>query len=194
MTDIPTTAPVGGQPRDDITDKNGDEFPSPGHIENAATGDVSTPYYDETEEPDAKLSTQTILACIAVATQINAYIMTLLIPATTVSYINAELGPDPNSTWITVCWPLGAAVVVSVAGRLSDIFGRRYFMIAGSIISLVGLLVGANGRSINMMIASGALLGIGSGFQEMCYALIQEMLPNKYRIIGVGKNFTNVPS
>lgn len=112
--------------------------------------------------------------------------MTLLIPSTTLSYINAELGPSPNYAWITVVWQLGAAIIVSVGGRLSDIFGRRYFMITGAVISIIGCLVGANGQSINMMIASGTLFGIGSGFQEMAYACIQEMIPNKYRMVGVG--------
>lgn len=150
------------------------------HIDNVGTR-------HEAEEVDHKLTKQTVLACIAIGTQINAYIMSLLIPSTLIAYIYAELGPDTNYTWITVSWPLGASVVVSVGGRLSDIFGRRYFMIFGASISIIGCLVGANGKSINMMIASGVLFGIGSGFQEMCYALIQEMLPNKYRIVGVGK-------
>ena len=113
--------------------------------------------------------------------------MTLLIPSTTLSYINAELGPSENYAWITVVWQLGAAIVVSVGGRLADIFGRRYFMLTGAIISIVGCLVGANGKNIDMMIASGTLFGIGSGFQEMAYACIQEMIPNKHRMVGVGK-------
>lgn len=112
--------------------------------------------------------------------------MSLLIPSTTLSYINAELGPDPNYSWITVVWQLGAAIIVSVGGRLSDIFGRRYFMITGAVISIIGCVVGATGTSINQMIASGTLFGIGSGFQEMAYACIQEMIPNKHRMAGVG--------
>ena len=66
--------------------------------------------------------------------QINAYIMSMLIPATTLPMINAELGPDPNSVWITLNWTFGASLIVSIGGRLSDIFGRRYFMMTGAII------------------------------------------------------------
>lgn len=40
----------------------------------------------------------------AIASQYNAYVLTLLIPSTTLGYINAELGPDPNYSWITVSW------------------------------------------------------------------------------------------
>lgn len=122
----------------------------------------------------------------ALCGQINAYIMSMLIPASTLTMINAELGPDPNSTWITLNWSFGASMVVSIGGRLSDIFGRRYFMITGAIISICGALVGANATSINQMIASGALFGVGSGFQELCYACAQELVPNHHRIIAVG--------
>ena len=122
----------------------------------------------------------------AMCGQINAYIMSMLIPATTLPMINAELGPDPDSTWITLNWTFGASLIVSIGGRLSDIFGRRYFMMTGAIISIAGCLVGANGQSINQMIASGALFGVGSGFQELCYACVQEAVPNKHRIKAVG--------
>jgi MFS family permease len=101
--------------------------------------------------------------------QINAYIMTMLIPATTLPMINAELGPDPNSTWITINWTFGASMIVSIGGRLSDIFGRRYFMMTGALISICGTLVGAN-----------------AGFQELCYACVQELVPNRYRVMAVG--------
>ncbi|KAM5343822.1 hypothetical protein ACJ41O_012359 [Fusarium nematophilum] len=139
------------------------------------------------EAPEAgKLTREVILAYLAMCGQINAYIMTMLIPAATLPVINAELGPDPNSTWITLNWTFGASLIVSIGGRLSDIFGRRYFMMTGAIISICGCLVGANGQSINQMIASGALFGVGSGFQELAYACVQEAVPNRYRIIAVG--------
>jgi MFS family permease len=118
--------------------------------------------------------------------QFNAYILTLLIPSTTLSTINTALGPDPNYTWITVSWTLAASIIVSVGGRLSDIFGRRYFMLFGATVSLIGCIVGSTGQSINQMIASGVILGTGSGFQEMSYACIQEIVPNKWRLYAIG--------
>lgn len=113
--------------------------------------------------------------------------MTLLIPAATISYIVADLPPNPNYAWITVAWPFGASIIVSIGGRLSDIFGRRYFMLCGSALGIVGCIVGATGQSINQMIASGAIFGIASGFQEMAYACLQEIVPNKYRMVTIGE-------
>lgn len=112
--------------------------------------------------------------------------MALLIPAVSISYINADLGPSPSASWINITWTLGAAIMVSIGGRLSDIFGRRHFMLCGGIISFIGTIVGATGQSIGQMIGAGVMFGIGSGFQEMGFACIMEFIPNKYRLTALG--------
>jgi MFS family permease len=58
-------------------------------------------------------------------------------------------------------------------GRLSDIFGRRYFFLSGSALLIVGSIVSATGHSINQMIAGGAIFGAGSGFLEMSFGAVQ---------------------
>jgi MFS family permease len=126
----------------------------------------------------------------AICGQLNSYEMTLLIPAVAAPTINADLGPDPDYVWINIVWGLCAAILVSIGGRLSDIFGRRYFMLTGAAIGFVGTIVGATGQSIPQMIASGVLFGIGSGFQEMGFACIMEFIPNKYRLTSLGEWLT----
>ena len=54
----------------------------------------------------------------------ESYLFTLIMPAAILAYINQDLGPDPRYPWITVCWNLGAAIIVTVGGRLADIFAR----------------------------------------------------------------------
>ena len=116
----------------------------------------------------------------------NAYLFTLLIPPAILSYINADLGPDPRFTWITISWNLGGAIFVTIGGRLSDIFGRRWFFIGGSAMLIIASIVSATGKSINQMIAGGAMFGAGAGFLEMCFGAVQEVVPNKYRHVTVG--------
>ncbi|KAF2093872.1 TRI12-domain-containing protein [Rhizodiscina lignyota] len=60
---------------------------------------------------DGKITWQVMFAFIALVGQANAYEMTLLVPASMLSFINADLGPDPSYTWISVSWSLCAAVV-----------------------------------------------------------------------------------
>lgn len=117
----------------------------------------------------------------------SAYELTLIIPAVSASYINADLGPSKNIAWINITWTLGAAILVSVGGRLSDIFGRRKFMLCGAIISFLGTIVGATGQSVGQMIGAGVMFGVGSGFQEMGFACIMEFIPNKYRLTALGE-------
>jgi MFS family permease len=116
----------------------------------------------------------------------NAYVITLLVPPAILSFINAELGPDPRYTWITISWNLGGAIFVTIGGRLSDIFGRRYFFLTGASILIVGAIVSLTGKTISQMIAGGAIFGAGSGFLEMAFGAVQEIVPAEWRMVTIG--------
>jgi MFS family permease len=75
---------------------------------------------------------------------------------------------------------------VTIGGRLSDIMGRRYFLLFGACAAAVGALVGATGNSINQMIASGIIFGVGGGFQEMTFSCAMELVPKKDRFKTLG--------
>ncbi|CAG8960647.1 hypothetical protein HYFRA_00013525 [Hymenoscyphus fraxineus] len=116
-------------------------------------------------------------------------------PPAVLAFINAELGPDKNYIWITISWNLVAAVVVTVSGRLADIFGRRWFLITGAALGCIGSLVGATAKNIPSMIISGVIFGLGGGFQEMCFSCVQELVPNRYRFTVLGiTEIANTPA
>ncbi|KAJ4360116.1 uncharacterized protein N0V89_000676 [Didymosphaeria variabile] len=146
---------------------------------------VSTPPIGEVEERP-HITFKTKMAIFSLIMMYESYLFTLIMPAAILAYINADLGPDPKYPWITVCWNLGAAIIVTVGGRLADIFGRRWFLLTGAISAAIGALVGATGQSITQMIVSGVLFGFGGGFQEMCFACAQELVPNRYRFATLG--------
>ncbi|KAL1888212.1 hypothetical protein Sste5346_009686, partial [Sporothrix stenoceras] len=138
------------------------------------------------DEEDVKVTLKTKLAVFALTFMYESYLFTLIMPAAVLSYINADLGPNPNYSWIAISWNLGAAVIVTIGGRLSDISGRRWFLLFGAGAAAVGAIIGATGQSINQMIASGIIFGVGGGFQEMCFACALELVPNKYRFRTIG--------
>ncbi len=107
-------------------------------------------------------------------------------PGVVLAAINADLGPSPSYPWITIVWNLSAAVIVTVGGRLTDIFGRRWFLMFGAFLGALGSLVGALGQNIPQMIAAGVLMGCGGGFQEIIFAAVQEVVPNKHRLLALG--------
>jgi MFS family permease len=59
------------------------------------------------------------------------------------------------------------ALVLPLAGGLSDIFGRKYFFLAGCMFSLSGVSIALGAKNVPMMIAAMVLKGIGSGAQQL---------------------------
>ena len=66
--------------------------------------------------------------------------------------INDDIGPSSNITWVAIAYILCEAVTFLLVGRLSDLFGRRWFFITGSLISLVGSIVGAVAKDVHTLI------------------------------------------
>jgi MFS family permease len=57
--------------------------------------------------------------------------------------IGTALGDLTRITWIVGGWSIASSVSFSIAGSLSDIFGRRYLIIAGNLATLVGAVGGS---------------------------------------------------
>jgi MFS family permease len=66
--------------------------------------------------------------------------------------INADLGPDPLFVWVSLVYNVTLSVGLVLVGRLSDIFGRRYFFIGGQVIAVLGCIVCAKATSVPMLI------------------------------------------
>lgn len=107
-------------------------------------------------------------------------------PASLLSFINADVGPSPNYAWIAIGWTLANAVIQTVGGRLTDIFGRRHFMIGGAALSLIGAIIGGTAKDINQLIGSGVILGVAAGSQQLAFPCVQELVPMKWRSTAMG--------
>ncbi|KAL2758524.1 hypothetical protein ACRALDRAFT_1075086 [Sodiomyces alcalophilus JCM 7366] len=118
---------------------------TPSNVASAQETERDVHVESQTEEPEG-ITFQTILAIISLCLVYNGYLFTLLMPGIALSAINADLGPDPMHPWINIVWNLAAAVLVTVGGRISDIFGRRWFLITGSTLGAIGSLIGALGQ------------------------------------------------
>jgi MFS family permease len=69
----------------------------------------------------------------------EAVILPFVLPAAVLLTINADIGPSTQINWAATAWPLGQAVVMTIAGSLSDICGRRNFALAGNLLGLLGI-------------------------------------------------------
>lgn len=56
--------------------------------------------------------------------------------------------PSPAITWLALVYTIGLAVGLLLVGRLSDIFGRRWFFIGGTVLGAVGAAVAGTAKTI----------------------------------------------
>ncbi|KAK3636702.1 hypothetical protein LTR56_014003 [Elasticomyces elasticus] len=118
-----------------------------------------------------------VATCLA---QISGYLGWVL-PANTLSLINLQLGPSTNIIWLAVSWQAAFAVGFLWVGRLSDIFGRRWFFIGSSVLALIGNIIGASAQSIEMLLATNTLNGLAASGQLSFNVILGELVPNKQR-------------
>ncbi|KAK5705984.1 hypothetical protein LTR17_021195 [Elasticomyces elasticus] len=105
------------------------------------------------------------------------YIMTFNL----LSIINGELGPDPNHVWIATGYTLAASSGALIWGRLSDVFGRRWFFIGGNALALLGSILGAAAQNITTLIFAQVFIGLALAAQLSFSIALAELIPNKWR-------------
>ncbi|KEF61664.1 uncharacterized protein A1O9_03232 [Exophiala aquamarina CBS 119918] len=102
-------------------------------------------------------------------------------PTNVLSVINADIGPSPNIYLISLVYTLFTGVLHLFFSRLSDILGRRYFLIGGQFVGVVGSVICATGNTVNVLVGGSVLAGIGGAAQLLYPIIIHELIPNKHR-------------
>lgn len=77
----------------------------------------------------------------ALAVTYEACLFSFTLPAAILLTINQDVGPSNNIAWAATSWALAGAVVMTIAGRCSDIFGRRNFFLTGNALGIVGCAI-----------------------------------------------------
>lgn len=88
--------------------------------------------------------------------------------------IVAELGGIEHYSWIALAALLASTVTVPIAGKFSDLYGRKPFYMGGIVVFLVGSMLSGVAQNFWMLVAARAVQGVGMG----------TMLPLSQAIIG----------
>ena len=154
--------------RDRLEAKNDD--PAPGE---AQGGDFSTASAGDFAPPPRR-QVALSLVCVGLAMFLGALSQTVV--ATIMPFIVADLGGFDLYTWPSTSYLVAATVAYPIVGRLSDIYGRRAFLIAGIATFIAGsALVGVSG-SMNQVIGFRVVQGIGGGVvMTCCYVSIADL-------------------
>jgi EmrB/QacA subfamily drug resistance transporter len=90
-------------------------------------------------------------------------ILTSTIVSTAAPTIVDELHGLDLYAWLFSSYMLASSVTVPVVGKLSDLFGRRPFYIAGLLLFLIGSAGSGLSQNMGELIAARAVTGIGGG-------------------------------
>ena len=131
-----------------------------------------------------KMSWRTIGGFLALSLAWSGSSFGITGPNSSIGYMVADY-PDQahNASWIASA-PLFCLVALpGLLGASSDRYGKKWFLMAGGLIAMVGALVEAFATSINMIIGGSALTGIGGSALILAVAAGMEIVPAKYRTL-----------
>ena len=110
--------------------------------------------------------------------------------AAILTVINADIGPSASLNWVSIVYLITQTIGQLILGRLTDLFGRRYFFFGCSILALVGSIVCATAKSVNVLIGGNTIMGLASAAQMSFPYLVTEIVPINWRFYSMGYVYT----
>ncbi|CAK7212639.1 hypothetical protein SBRCBS47491_001535 [Sporothrix bragantina] len=141
-------------------------------------------YSREGEEMDSTYwrSPRFLGSILAIALLANSLFIGYAMPINVLGVIDADIGPSPNIYLASLTFTLVSGVLLLIIGSLSDIMGRRWFIIVAQMFGLVGSVVCATAKNVNTLVAGTVLTAVAGAAQQLYPLLVQELVPNKYRV------------
>jgi MFS family permease len=123
-----------------------------------------------------------ILSCIATMVM---YAETMLIPAIPdlIGHFHVSYG---MSSWILTSYLIAGAVMTPIAGKLSDIYGRKKILLIIMVIYAIGVSMAGFASDIYFMIFARAIQGIGMSMFPIAFGMIRDQFPREKISIGQG--------
>ena len=120
------------------------------------------------------------MACVALAMFLGALSQTIV--ATTMPLIIADLGGFDRYTWAATSYMVTATLAYPIVGRLSDIHGRRLFLLLGMAVFSAGSILLGFSESMTQVVVYRGVQGVGGGtIMTCCYVSIADLFPPQER-------------
>lgn len=92
--------------------------------------------------------------------------------------IIADLGGFSHYTWVATSYMVASTVVMPVVGKLTDMFGRKPFYLAGLIIFLLGSVFCGLSQTMTQITLARGFQGIGAGFMMTnAFTVVADLFP-----------------
>ena len=157
-----------------------------------------------TQSPSSKGESRRLHG-FALFSVLTALMLTLLLEAldqtvvgTALPRIIGSLQGFDRYTWAITAYTLASITMVPIVGKLSDQFGRKWFLVVGTSIFLVGSALAGASQTMNQLIAFRALQGLGAGIGiALAFVVVADIFPPAQRakwqsLFGVVYGFANL--
>ena len=106
---------------------------------------------------------QLVLALSAVMAAMFLASMDQTVVATATPRIVADLGGFDRYSWVTTAYLVASVTVMPIVGRLTDMYGRKWFYIPGIAVFLLGSALAGLSQSMDQLIIFRVVQGLGAG-------------------------------
>jgi MFS family permease len=157
------------------------------NIDKSSSSASSLPISNNTSDKKNKIPTSAwiTLAILGSSLLITMYGETMLLPA--IPDIIREFNISYNtSSWILTAYLIAGAVMTPIAGKLSDIYGRKKMVLIIMIIYIIGIFLGGLSSNITILIISRIIQGIGISMFPIAFGIVRDQFPPEKLAIGVG--------
>ncbi len=110
------------------------------------------------------------LGGFALLSVITALMLSLFLEAldqtivgTAMPRIIAQLHGLDRYSWVVTAYILSSMTMIPIVGKLSDQFGRKWFLLSGTVLFLLGSILAGTSQSMDQLIIFRGVQGLGSG-------------------------------
>src|SRR5918911_2826532 len=125
------------------------------------------------------------LAILGSTILITMYGETMLLPAIRDIIRDFDISYS-TSSWILTAYLIAGAVATPIAGKLSDIYGRKKMVMIILIIYILGICAGGISTNISFLVIARVIQGIGISMFPIAFGIIRDQLPKDKLAIGIG--------
>jgi EmrB/QacA subfamily drug resistance transporter len=104
------------------------------------------------------------------------------IVGTALPKIVADLSGFTKFTWVVTSYMITSTVTIPIVAKLSDMYGRKWFLVGGIIIFLVGSAICGTSQTMDQLIAYRAIQGVGAGaIMALAFTILGDLFPPSER-------------
>jgi MFS family permease len=110
---------------------------------------------------------------------------TMILPAIPDFIVDLDISYE-DSSWILAVLLVTGAVMTPIAGKLSDIYGKKKVLLIIFAVYILGLLLGAMATNFFSLVTARVMQGVGISMFPIAFSIIRDKFPPEKLAIAVG--------